>query len=325
MSILLKINSLKKYYPVKRGLLYKIVGWIKAVDEVTLKVDRGKTLGLVGESGCGKTTLARTILRLIQPDGGKIFFKGKEITHLSQRQMRKMRQDMQIVFQDPFDSLDPRFTVGRILAEGLKIFRVLGAREMGGRIRELLQMVNLPIDAINRYPHEFSGGQRQRIGIARAISLNPSFLVLDEPVSSLDVSVQAQIISLLTNLQQKLGLSYLFITHDLNVIRELSDDVAVMYLGKIVEEASNLELFKNPAHPYTKVLLEAMPISDPRQRKERLLLKGEVVSAMNLPSGCRFRTRCPYAMDVCSCQEPPLRAINSKHFVACHLFRDGSA
>ena len=318
-NILVKIESLKKYFPVKRGLLYKIVGWIKAVDEVSLEIEKGKTLGLVGESGCGKTTLGRSILRLLEPDSGEVFFKGRQITHLSARLMRRLRQDMQIVFQDPFGSLDPRFTVSRIVGEGLRIFGALSRKEVKEKVRELLEIVGLPGDAINRYPHEFSGGQRQRIGIARAISLKPSFLVLDEPVSSLDVSVQAQIINLLYALQERLNLSYLFITHDLNVIRQASDDVAVMYLGKIVEKAGNIELFSQPKHPYTQALLEAMPVSDPGQRKKKPLLKGEVASAINPPSGCRFRTRCPYAMDKCLRQEPILREVNSGHTVACHL------
>ncbi|MBL7084995.1 MAG: ATP-binding cassette domain-containing protein [Candidatus Omnitrophica bacterium] len=318
-SVLVKINSLKKYFPVKRGLLYRVAGWIKAVDEVSLEIEQGKTLGLVGESGCGKTTLGRSILRLIEPDSGQIFFKERDITRISEAQMRRLRQEIQIVFQDPIDSLDPRFTVSRIVGEGLRIFKAWSKQEIEKRIRELLEIVGLPADAINRYPHEFSGGQRQRIGIARAISLNPSFLVLDEPVSSLDVSVQAQIINLFYELQEKLNLSYLFITHDLNVTRQVSDEVAVMYLGKIVECAGNEELFSKPRHPYTQVLLSAVPVSEPRQRRQRFLLKGEVASSLNPPLGCRFRTRCPHAMDICSRQEPQLQEVGLGHSVACHL------
>ena len=318
-DILVKIKSLKKYFPVKRGLLYRIVGWVRAVDGVSLEIEEGKTLGLVGESGCGKTTLGRSILQLLEPDSGEAFFKGKDIIHLSARRMRRLRQDMQIVFQDPFGSLDPRFTVSRIVGEGLRIFRALGKKELREKVKRLLEIVGLPADAINRYPHEFSGGQRQRIGIARAISLNPSFLVLDEPVSSLDVSVQAQIINLLYELQERLGLSYLFITHDLNVTRQVSDDVAVMYLGKIVEKAANAKLFSRPKHPYTQALLEAMPVTHPAERRKKAPLKGEVASALNPPSGCRFRTRCPYVMDICARQEPLLKEISPAHSVACHL------
>ena len=317
--MLLKVNSLKKYFPLKRGLLYRVVDWVKAVDGVSLEIEKGKTLGLVGESACGKTTLGRSILRLLEPDSGEIIFQGREITRISAGQMRKLRQRMQIVFQDPFGSLDPRFTVSRIVGEGLRVFEALNEKELKQRVKELLEIVGLPGDAINRYPHEFSGGQRQRIGIARAISLKPSFLVLDEPVSSLDVSVQAQIINLFYQLQEKFNLSYLFITHDLTVTRLISDDVAVMYLGKIVEKAGNSELFEKPAHPYTRALLEAVPITDPRQRKERMPLSGEVASSLKAPSGCRFRTRCPQASDICVRQEPLLREIGPAHYVACHL------
>lgn len=319
---IVKSTSLRKYYPVKRGLFYKITGWIKAVDNVSLEIEEGKTLGLVGESGCGKTTLGRIILRLIEPDSGEIFFKGTDITHTSHRDMRSLRQDMQIVFQDPYNSLDPRFTVSRILSEGLDAFGSLDKKKTRKRVKELLELVGLSSNSVNRYPHEFSGGQRQRIGIARAISLNPSFLVLDEPVSSLDVSVQAQIINLVYDLQEKLNLSYLFIAHDLNIIRHVSDDIAVMYSGKIVEAAKTIEIFTNPSHPYTRLLLEAMPVADPAKRKEKKLLKGEVSSLISLrqrSSGCRFRTRCPYAIGVCSKEEPVLKEITPGHSSACHI------
>jgi len=318
-NTLLNVNGLKKYFPVRRGLLYKVAAWIKAVDGVSLEIEKGQTLGVVGESGCGKTTLGRLILRLLEADEGEIFFKGKEIGRISERRMRQLRQDMQVVFQDPFGSLDPRFTVSRIVGEGLRIFKGLNKRKLDEKVKESLEIVGLSGNAANRYPHEFSGGQRQRIGIARAISLEPAFLVLDEPVSSLDVSVQAQIINLLNDLQERLSLSYLFITHDLNVIRFVSDVVAVMYLGKIVEVAGNKELFDPPAHPYTQALLQAVPVSAPWERKKQFFLRGEVVSAINPPSGCRFRTRCPEAMDICSRQVPRLRKITSGHSVACHL------
>jgi len=313
------IKSLKKYFPIKRGLLSRTVGWVKACDGVSLEIKRGQTMGLVGESGCGKTTLGRSILRLLEPDSGEIFFEGQEITRLPQAQMRGLRQKMQIVFQDPFSSLNPRFTVSRIVSEGLLVFRTLSADQLKQRVVELLDLVGLSADVVNRYPHEFSGGQRQRIGIARAISLNPAFLVLDEPISSLDVSIQAQILNLLSRLQKKLKLSYLFITHDLNVARLISDQVAVMYLGRVVEQAPGQELFDNPLHPYTQLLLQAIPVADPTKRKKRVKIRTDVDQTQAVRSGCCFRDRCLRAINRCEFDQPTLKKISPGHFVSCHL------
>ncbi len=318
---LIEVENLKKFFPVKRGLLYRTVGYVKAVDGVSFSIEKGKTLGLVGESGSGKTTVGRMLLRLLASDSGSIHFKGIDLSHLNQRQMRPIRQDLQIIFQDPYGSLNPRFTVERILTEGLKNFAKNSQerKEIPKQIDELLDLVELSSNIKNRYPHEFSGGQRQRIGIARALSLKPDLIVCDEPVSALDVSIQSQIINLLKRLQDQLNLSYLFIAHDLAVVEHVSDDVAVMYLGKIVEKAPAEKIYNDPKHPYTKILLNSVPIADPNHKKERQPIKGDIPSPINPPSGCPFHPRCPLAEDRCKTEVPQLREIAPNQTVSCHL------
>ena len=319
---LVEVEQLKVYFPIKSGLvLDRHVGDIKAVDDVTFEIRRGETLGLVGESGCGKSTIGRTLLRLYKPTDGRIVFDGKDITGLGEREMRPLRRRMQMVFQDPFASLNPRHSVGRIIGEPIRVHGILGGRETGMRVRELLETVGLPQDAATRYPHEFSGGQRQRIGVARALAVNPDFIVADEPVSALDVSIQAQIINLLEELQDTFNLTYLFIAHDLAVVRHTSDRIAVMYLGVIVEISRADELYDNPLHPYTISLLSAVPIPDPvvERTRETILLAGDIPSPANPPPACRFHTRCPYVQPTrCRDQVPPLRKVGSEHFVSCH-------
>jgi len=317
---LLQVDNLKKYFPIRRGVFRHVAGYVRAADGVDFTIEQGQCYSLVGESGCGKTTTGRAILNLHHIDGGRVTFKGQDITNLSASEMRPIRRNMQIIFQDPFGSLNPRFTVGRIIGEGISIFEPeLGRGERADRVRELLKIVGLPRDAFRRYPHEFSGGQRQRIGIARAIALNPDFIVCDEPVSALDVSVQAQIINLLSDLRQQFDLSYLFIAHDLAVVKHISDHVAVMYLGKIVESAPKEELFANPRHPYTLALLSAVPVPDPKVRHERIVLSGSVPSPANPPAGCRFHTRCPKAQPRCKTEQPPVVEISEGHTVRCWL------
>jgi len=323
---LVQIEHLKVYFPIKSGIvLDRHVGDIRAVDDVSLTIERGETLGLVGESGCGKSTVGRAILRLYEPTEGRIVFDGQDITHLSERELRPLRRRMQMVFQDPFASLNPRHSVGRIVGEPLRVHGISRRREAGKRVRELLEIVGLPGDAGSRYPHEFSGGQRQRIGLARSLALNPDFIVCDEPVSALDVSIQAQIMNLLESLQRDFDLTYLFIAHDLAVVRHISDRIAVMYLGSIVEISPADELYANPLHPYTISLLSAVPIPDPEVERERetILLAGDLPSPANPPPGCRFHTRCPYVQETrCRDEAPPLRKLESGHFAACHWAED---
>ncbi len=320
---LLEVKNLKKYFPIKGGVLSKTIGNVFAVDGVSFALKKGETLGLVGESGCGKTTTGRLILRLIELTEGEIYFEGQEISRLPKTAMRALRRNMQIIFQDPYASLNPRMTVGKILAEPLKIHHVAKGKAREDRVTELLEKVGLHADHRRRYPHEFSGGQRQRIGIARALALNPKLIVADEPVSALDVSIQAQVINLLEDLKREFGLSYLFIAHDLSVVEYMSDRVAVMYLGKIVELAASDQLYNNPKHPYTQALLSAVPIPDPRNEKKRQILQGDVPSPINPPNGCHFHTRCPYRTDECTQFEPAFTDTGNGHFVACPVRAGG--
>jgi len=318
-NVLLEVTDLKKYFPVRKGLFSRVQGHVRAVDGISFTIGSKKTLGLVGESGCGKTTAGRTILRLLEPTEGDVRFEGHSVFELHRKQLRRMREDMQIVFQDPFGSLNPRMTVGSIVGEPLAVHRRGRRKERKGIVQELLEKVGLSADAVNRYPHEFSGGQRQRIGIARAIALKPKFVVCDEAVSALDVSIQAQIINLLQDLQEDFGLSYLFIAHDLSVVQHVSDRVAVMYLGKIVEMGDAKSICDDPQHPYTVALMSAVPVPDPKTKMKRIILPGDVPSPVDPPPGCRFHTRCKYVMDICRKEEPPLRDRGGGHLTACFL------
>jgi oligopeptide/dipeptide ABC transporter ATP-binding protein len=316
---LLEVENLKKYFPVKKGVLSRTVGQVRAVDGVSFTLKRGETLGLVGESGCGKTTVGRSILRLTEPTAGRVIFNGKNLLELDREELRNTRASLQIIFQDPFSSLDPRMSVGQIIAEPIRNHLKIPKSEIRERVAYLMERVGLHPEQSRRYPHEFSGGQRQRIGIARALALNPLAIICDEPVSALDVSIQAQVINLLAQLQEQMNLSYLFIAHDLSVVEHISDRVAVMYLGRIVELTTDRELYRNPLHPYSQALLSAVPIPDPEIHQQKILLQGDVPSPMNPPTGCTFHTRCPEREDICPREIPVFKDVGNEHWVACHL------
>jgi len=330
-NILLEVKNLKKHFPVRKGILRRVVAHVKAVDDVDMYIKEGETFGLVGESGCGKTTIGRTILRLIEPTAGEVLFRSKKlarpgeqyrevnVTTVRSKLLKTLRRDMQIIFQDPYSSLNPRMTVGSIVGEPLLVHGVARGSEREDRVRQLLGAVGLKPDHMKRYPHEFSGGQRQRIGIARALALDPQLIVADEPISALDVSIQAQVLNLLEDLQEEFGLTYLFIAHNLSVVKHISDRVAVMYLGKIVELAQIEDLFADPKHPYTEALMSAVPVPNPDYNVERIILEGDVPSPVNPPSGCYFHPRCRYAKEICKTETPLYRHMGGEHFVTCHL------
>ncbi len=316
---LVQVEHLKKYFPVRSGLMQRVVAQVQAVDDVSFTIKRGETLGLVGESGCGKTTVGRTMLRLIEPTAGAAIYNGKDIFKLKSKELMSIRRDMQIIFQDPYASLDPRVPIGESVMEGLHIHHIGTPKERTEIMLETLKKVGLETYHARRFPHEFSGGQRQRIGIARALALRPKFIVCDEPVSALDVSIQSQVLNILKDLQQEFGLTYLFIAHNLSVVEHISDRVAVMYLGKMAELADRDELYRSPLHPYTQALLSAIPVPDPKLKRKRMILKGDVPSPLKPPSGCRFHPRCPIAQKICSEQEPEFRELKPGHFAACHF------
>ncbi|WP_264740367.1 ABC transporter ATP-binding protein [Cytobacillus firmus] len=318
-NIILQVDNLKQYFPVKKDSIFKPKAYVKAVDDISFQLFEGETLSIVGESGCGKSTTGRAILRLDEPTDGKVLYMGKDILTLNKKDMRKLRGDLQVIFQDPFASLNPRQTVKQILNEAMAIQNVVEKSKRKERMLELLGYVGLPPEALERYPHEFSGGQRQRIGIARALAVNPKLIICDEAVSALDVSIQAQILNLLKKLQKQFKLTFLFISHDLSVVRHISDRVMVMYLGKVVEIAEKKEMFDSPLHPYTKALLSSIPVPDPTLKRDRVILKGDVPSPIDPPGGCRFHTRCPFAAEKCKQEEPPLRELVNNHFVSCHF------
>lgn len=316
---ILKVEHLKKYFPITGGVFKKKIGDVKAVDDISIEIKKGETLGLVGESGCGKSTTGRTILRLHEKTSGKVIFEDKDIFGLNKKELREIRPRMQMIFQDPYSSLNPRMTVGEIVGEALLDHGYATKKDVNDKVRETLEICGLAKYHISRYPHEFSGGQRQRIGIARALALNPKFIVADEPVSALDVSIQAQIVNLLMQLQEKNDFSYLFISHDLSVVQHICHRIGVMYLGSLVELANKDEIYKNPLHPYTKALLSAVPIPDPTIKRDRIILKGDIPSPANPPKGCKFHTRCPYANKRCKEEVPEYKDVGNGHFVACHI------
>lgn len=322
---LLKVEGLKKYFPIRKGVLSRVSGYVKAVDDVSFHVNKGETLGIVGESGCGKSTTGRMLMRLLEPTEGKVVFDGKELTNISNDDMRKSRREIQMVFQDPYASLNPRHTIEKILEEPLIVHGLGDAKSRKKKVRELLEIVGLSSYHAQRYPHQFSGGQRQRIGIARALMTNPKLIIADEPVSALDVSIQAQVLNLMQDLQKDLKLTYIFIAHDLGVVRHISDRVGVMYLGKMVELTESEKLYDKPLHPYTQALLSSVPVPDPNFVREQVLIKGDIPSPSNPPSGCTFHTRCPFKMDVCTKVVPKLEEVEPGHSVACHLYSEQAA